>query len=60
MSSKMGRPKIKNPKTNDLKVRLDDASYEKLLAYCKRHEPITKAEAIRKGIELLLDEDEKT
>ena len=53
MSSKMGRPKAENPKCNDIKVRLDDETHEKLLKYCKEHQ-ITKAEAIRQGIHLLL------
>ena len=51
--SAMGRPKSDNPKSNDIKVRLDDATHEKLMAYCQKHN-ITKAEAIRQGIHLLL------
>lgn len=53
MSPRSGRPKAENPKRNDIKVRLDDATAEKLMAFCKEH-GLTKAEAIRKGIELLL------
>ena len=53
MGSKMGRPVIGNPKTNDIKVRIDDETLEKLLKYCKEKR-ITKAEAIRQGIHLLL------
>ncbi len=49
MSSKMGRPKLENPKNNDVKVRLDDATHEKLLAYCEKHQ-MTKAEVIREAI----------
>lgn len=55
MSSKMGRPKADTPKINDVKVRLDDSTHAKLLSYCKEN-GLTKAEAIRKGIELLLSE----
>ncbi len=54
MSPRTGRPKVDNPKSNDLKVRLDGITYEKLLQYCKEHN-MTKAEAIRKGIHLLLE-----
>lgn len=50
---KMGRPIIGERKSNDLKVRLDDTTYNLLLEYCKKHD-ITKAEAIRQGIHLLL------
>ena len=54
MSSKqMGRPKTENPKDNDVKVRLDSKTHKKLLEYCEQHN-ITKAEAIRQGIHLLL------
>jgi len=52
----MGRPKSENPKRNDVKVRLDDATLIRLEKYCIEHS-ITKAEAIRKGIHLLLAEN---
>lgn len=52
-SKKMGRPKAENPKDNDVKVRLDNETHSKLLKYCEQHN-ITKAEAIRQGIHLLL------
>lgn len=52
-STKMGRPKSNNPKDVDVKVRLDQATHSKLLAYCEKHH-LTKAEAIRKGIHILL------
>lgn len=51
--SPMGRPKSDKPKNNDLKVRLDDETHNKLLEYCKKHN-ISKAEAVRQGIHLLL------
>lgn len=51
---KMGRPVGEGgKKNNDIKVRLDDKTYIKLLEYCKEN-GITKAEAIRQGIHLLL------
>jgi predicted DNA-binding protein len=53
MSPKTGRPVVGNPKVNDIKVRLDDETHEKLLEYCKEN-GITKAEAIRKGLHMLL------
>lgn len=53
MSPRTGRPKAENPKSNDVKVRLDDATMTLLDAYCEKYE-ITRAEAIRRGIHLLL------
>jgi len=53
MSPRTGRPKAENPKKNDVKVRLDDETSKKLDDYCREH-GITRAEAIRQGIHLLL------
>lgn len=47
--SPMGRPKSDNPKTNDIKVRLDNETHKKLLDYCDKNKT-TKAEVIRKAI----------
>lgn len=53
MSPRTGRPKVENPKRNDVKVRLDDNTSKQLDAYCELHR-VTRAEAIRQGIHLLL------
>ena len=53
MSPRTGRPKAENPKNNDVKVRLDDQTSSELDNYCRAH-GITRAEAIRRGIHLLL------
>lgn len=53
MSPRTGRPRADNPKRNDVKVRLDDETSKKLDDYCAQN-GITRAEAIRKGIHLLL------
>lgn len=53
MSPQIGRPKVDKPKNNDIKVRLDDEMTKKLDNYCAEHS-ITRAEAIREGIHLLL------
>ncbi|MEE1204068.1 MAG: ribbon-helix-helix domain-containing protein [Bacteroidales bacterium] len=53
VSPKTGRPKAENPKNINVKVRFDKALYEKLDLYCQENK-ITKTEAIRKGIDLLL------
>lgn len=52
MSPRTGRP-TDCKKDHDVKVRIDDATHKKLLEYCDRH-GITKAEAIRRGIHLVL------
>ena len=55
MSQKVGRPKAENPKDIRYSVRLDDETEIKLQKYCEEH-GITKGEAIRQGIHLLLGE----
>lgn len=55
MSPRTGRPKVDNPKNNDVKVRLDNETTRRLDEYCFANK-ITRAEAIRKGIHLLLTE----
>lgn len=52
MSPRTGRP-TDCRKDHDVKVRIDNETHEKLLKYCKEY-GITKAEAIRKGIHLVL------
>lgn len=54
MSPKIGRP-TDCKKEHDVKVRIDGVTHERLLAYCEEHR-ITKAEAIRRGIHLVLQE----
>ena len=44
----MGRPISNNPKINDIKVRVDNETHDKLLQYCEKN-GVSKAEAIRKG-----------
>lgn len=56
MSPRTGRPKLDKPLNVDVKVRLDNATNEKLEEYCKTNS-ITKAEAIRRGIHLLLGQE---
>lgn len=53
MSPRTGRPKSENPKNNDVKVRLDEKTTIELDGYCKEN-GITRAEAIRRGIYMLL------
>ena len=53
LSPRTGRPKVENPKRNDLKVRLDDETLKRLRTYCQA-QGLTTAEAVRQGIYLLL------
>ena len=55
LSQKVGRPKAENPKDIRYSVRLDAETEIKLQKYCEEH-GITKGEAIRQGIHLLLGE----
>lgn len=51
--SPAGRPKSDNPKAVRYSIRLDADTEEKLKEYCEEH-GITRGEAIRKAIYLLL------
>lgn len=52
--SPAGRPKADNPKQTRFSIRLDAEREKKLEAYCTEH-GITKGEAIRRGIDKLLE-----
>lgn len=53
MSPRTGRP-TECKKDHDVKVRIDDLTHKRLLMYCESKN-ITKAEAIRRGIQLVLE-----
>lgn len=54
MSPRTGRPKAENPKDVRYSIRLAADTEKKLQEYCKNHN-ITKGEAIRRGLHLLLE-----
>ena len=54
--SPAGRPRANNPKANRFSIRLDDITERKLKQYCMKH-GISKGEAIRRGIYLLLSQE---
>ena len=56
--SQVGRPKSENPKSNKFSIRLDNETEKKLENYCLRH-GISKGEAIRQGIHLLLEKEKE-
>ena len=53
MSPRTGRPKVDNPINIRTSVRLDKKTDDELNEYCLKNN-ITKGEAIRKGVHLLL------
>ncbi len=55
MSPKTGRPKAEKPKDIRYSIRLDTETEKRLAEYCNKNN-ITKGEAIRQGIHLLLSQ----
>lgn len=58
MSPRTGRPKAEKPKKNEVMVRFDDETIQKLNLYCEEH-GIARTVAIRRGVALLLDQGKK-
>lgn len=52
---KMGRPKSNNPKEIKYSIRTDEETEKRLERYCAEYN-ITKGEAYRKGLNLLLEQ----
>lgn len=55
MSPAHGRPPSKDPKRNDTRIRLTDSEAQKL-DYCSKMTGMTKADVIRKGIDMVYAE----
>lgn len=53
MSPRTGRPKVNNPKTIEVKARIDEKTDKKLTEYCEKNN-VTKTEVVRKGIEMVI------
>lgn len=58
MGAKIGRPKLDNPINIRTSVRLDKKTDEELIEYCQKNN-ISKGVAVRKGIQLLLEQQKK-
>ncbi len=58
MAPRTGRPKTEQPKAIKYSVRFDTETETKLRQYCLGHN-ITKGEAIRRGVHLLLAQKNK-
>lgn len=56
MSPRTGRPKSENPKSYPIHVRIEPEMEEKLAKYCEE-QGCSRAEAIRRGIIKLLEEE---
>ena len=54
----VARPKANTTKHNQYRLRMTDEESEKL-EYCSKITGLTKAEVIRKGIDLILNKKEK-
>lgn len=54
MSPRTGRPKLENPNNKRFSVCVDAKTLKQLEDYCLKH-GITKGEAVRHGIQLLLE-----
>lgn len=55
MSPAKGRPPSKDPKRNDTRIRLTDSELSKL-EYCSEKTGLTKADVIRRGIDMVYAE----
>lgn len=57
MGPKMGRPRLDNPNSIKLSIRINALLNERLERYCKKYN-VSKGEVIRQGIEKILVESE--
>lgn len=49
----IGRPKSKNPKTIEVKARIDKELNDKLMKYCEKNK-LTRTDVVRRGIEMVI------
>lgn len=49
----MGRPKSKNPKTIEVKARIDKNLNDRLVKYCEENK-LTRTDVVRRGIEMVI------
>lgn len=59
LSPRTGRPKVTSPKYIRFSIRIDEETNCKLEAYCESKK-ITKGEAVRRGVCMLLDKKNET
>jgi predicted transcriptional regulator len=51
-----GRPKSEKPKSQSIKIRLDEETNDRLSNYAKKHE-MKRTEVVRNGLNMILDSD---
>lgn len=56
LSPRTGRPKSENPKSIEVKARIDAETDERLQLYCEKHGK-TRTDIVREGIELVLAQE---
>jgi len=56
LSPRTGRPKSENPLNHDIKVRVDEETNNRIIAYAKEHN-LSRTETIRRAINLFLAEE---
>ncbi len=52
-----GRPKLDDPKSNKVSMRLSEAELKRFEAYVKRH-GLSKADTLRRAVDELISKDE--
>lgn len=58
MANRIGRPPSKNPKKNDVRIRMTDEEVS-MLNECSEKTGLSKADVIRKGIKMVHDQLQK-
>ncbi len=58
MSAKMGRPKLDNPNSIKLSIRISENLNKELELFCSKN-GVSRGEVVRKGLEKILAENKK-
>ena len=58
MSPRTGRPKALEPKTVEVKARIDVKTNERLNQYCEKYN-VTRTDVVRKGIDSVLENEKE-
>lgn len=56
MSPRTGRPRVDNPKTIEVKARIDEETNKRLEEYCKINQ-VSRTDVVRLGIEKVLKKE---
>ena len=58
MSPRTGRPKSKNPKTIEVKARIDSETNFKLIEFCKNNN-MSRTDVVRLGIKKVIETEKE-